>query len=279
MKIDGRKIAQHILDNLRKEVEDLKTKNIFPKLAVILVGDDPASEAYVKQKQLKGENTGIEVVLIRQNPDTTEEELLKTLAILNSDSTVHGIIVQQPLPPNLNIETLIKSTNIKKDVDGFCRGSLFTPPIAEAVITILKNISALEKQTLEDWLMNKKTVVIGKGKTGGRPIIQKLQALQIPTEIIDSKTPNPESLTKHADIIISCVGKKDTLKAENIKEGAVLLAVGMQSDENKLYGDYSEDDVKNKASYYTPVPGGVGPVNVAMLLKNVVDSAKTIDNT
>lgn len=279
MKIDGRKIAQHILDNLRKEVEDLKTKNIFPKLAVILVGDDPASEAYVKQKQLKGESTGIEVVLIRQNPDTTEEELLKTLAILNSDSTVHGIIVQQPLPPNLNIETLIKSTNIKKDVDGFCRGSLFTPPIAEAVITILKNISSLEKQTLEDWLMNKKTVVIGKGKTGGRPIIQKLQALQIPVEIIDSKTSSPQTLTQRADIIISCVGKKDTLKAENIKEGAVLLAVGMQSDENKLYGDYSEEDVKNKASYYTPVPGGVGPVNVAMLLKNVVDSAKTIDNT
>lgn len=279
MKIDGRQIARSILDDLRKEVEDLRSKNIVPELAVILVGDDPASEAYVRQKQIRGEEIGIKVTLIRRSPSTTQEELLRTIGILNSDKTIHGIVLQQPLPPNIDVEVLTKNIDAKKDVDGFCQRSLFTPPIAEAVITVLKNISSLEKQNFQDWIINKKTVVIGKGKTGGKPIINRLQAMQIPLEIIDTKTPNPEKLTQSADIIISCVGKKNTLKSEDIKDGAVLLAVGMQQgDDGKLFGDYSEEEIKNKASYYTPVPGGIGPVNVAKLLQNVVDSAKTIDN-
>lgn len=279
MKIDGRQIARSILDDLRKEVEDLRSKNIVPELAVILVGDDPASEAYVRQKQIRGEEIGIKVTLIRRSPSTTQEELLRTIETLNSDKAIHGIVLQQPLPPNIDVEVLTKNIDAKKDVDGFCQRSLFTPPIAEAVITVLKNISSLEKQNFQDWIINKKTVVIGKGKTGGKPIINRLQAMQIPLEIIDSKTPNPEKLTQSADIIISCVGKKNTLKSEDIKDGAVLLAVGMQQgDDGKLFGDYSEEEIKNKASYYTPVPGGIGPVNVAKLLQNVVDSAKTIDN-
>lgn len=282
MKIDGRLLAQKLLEDLTKKVSDLKKNGISPHLAVILVGDDPASEAYVRQKKLKGESIGIKVSVCEYPKNTTEEELLTKVKEFNNDPDTHGVIIQQPLPRHINPHALVEATDPEKDVDGFNSRSKFTPPIAEAAIEILQNAHSLKKQSdnstigqFNNWLRPQRVAVIGKGETGGKPIINKLRSLGVQPLIIDSKTKDPKQITKNADIIISCVGKNEVLKNENIKSGSILLSIGMfRGNDNKLHGDYDEDDIKDKAGYYTPVPGGVGPVNVAMLLKNAINASR-----
>lgn len=282
MKVDGRKIAQHLLDNLKKDVHDLKTKGIKPHLAVILVGYDQASHAYVRQKKLKGEQIGMIVSIHEFDVNISEDKILSTIQQFNNDTNIHGIVIQQPLPEHIDAKKLVEATDPSKDVDGFHSGSTFTPPIAEAAIEILKEIyfssesgnNNLAIKQFNNWLHSKNIVVIGKGETGGTPIRNKLEKLGAAVTVVDSKTENPNEITKHADIIISCVGRANIIKGENIKEGAILLSVGMfRGEDEKLHGDYEEDDIKDIAEYYTPVPGGIGPVNVAELLGNVINAA------
>lgn len=277
MKIDGKQIASKILEDLRLRVVKLRKRNLTPCLAIILAGSDPASVAYVNQKELKAKSIGIKTAAYNLKSDIQNSELLKLIKKLNNDKAVHGIIVQQPLPAQANLESIINAIDPNKDVDGFHPESKFQMPIAMAVLKILEDVyvSAPEIQSrFTDWLKDKKIVIIGKGETGGRPIIDMFHKMKIPFALIDSKTKKPESLTKKADILISAVGKPTIIKPQMIKKGVILIGIGISAEESaKFTGDYDQNKIKNIASFYTPTPGGVGPVNVAMLLKNSLEAA------
>lgn len=265
MKIDGKQIAEKIFEELKAKVKKLREKNIIPNLAIILVGNDPASKSYIRQKILTAEKIGIKTSLFQYPNSISTRSLLERLNDLNHLSNVHGIIVQQPLPPHINIEKITQAIDPKKDVDGFHLKSKFEPPIAAAILEILK----------ETPLKSKKIVILGKGQTGGKLIIQALKKMQIEPTVIDSKTKNPETLTKNADIIISAVGKPQVIKSAMIKKGVVLISIGLhKGSDGRLHGDYNEEEIKDIASFYTPTPGGVGPVNVAMLMENLVDATE-----
>lgn len=267
MKIDGKKIAQNIFEELRKKVKKLQERNIIPHLAIILVGNDPASQAYVKRKELKAEEIEAKTTIRHFSSETSLSTLLEAIQQFNNDSETHGVIVQQPLPPHIDIEKITQAIDPEKDVDGFHKNSKFQPPIARAVLEILKPY--LTK--------SKKIVVIGKGETGGKPIAAAIKKIGNDPIIIDSKTKNPKSLTKTADILISAVGKSNVITSDMIKKGSILISIGMhKGTDGKLHGDYEENQIKKTASFYTPTPGGVGPVNVAMLLKNLVVAAETL---
>src|SRR3989344_7240522 len=212
MKIDGRKIADKILLQLKAKVEKLKKKSINPHLAIVFVNKDPASLTYVNQKKLKGEGIGAKINIINFSQNTAESEILKTIEQLNNDNNVHGIIVQQPLPKNISNNVYL-SVSPNKDADGFLPNSKFQPPITLAILKILEQIftrshlAISQGETLITWLKSQNIVVIGKGQTGGKPIINSLNKKGVNPTIIDSKTPNPKKITQNADIIISAVGK------------------------------------------------------------------------
>lgn len=299
MKIDGKVIATSILDKLKQDVEKLREKNIIPHLVIVLVGNDPASESYVKQKVIRSEAIGAKVTLLRFPESVSQEELETTMQQLNNDNNVHGVIVQRPLPPQLDDERINKLTTVNKDIDAFLPNSPFTMPLAAAVVVILEKIyqvySSSEVPPKADesrssntnssrfnsnnnfihWLQSQSIAIIGKGSTGGGPVIELLKQKGINPIVIDSKTQDRENKLKKADIIIAAVGKQGILKVKDIKKGAILVCVGMgKGEDGKLHGDYEPNEVEHIASYYTPVPGGVGPVNVAMLLKNLIQAAK-----
>ncbi len=273
MKLDGKVIAQKILDELKKRVGELEKKGVSPHFAVILIGDDASSTAYVKQKELKSLEAGIKISVFRFNSMLSEKELLTKLHDLNYDPSIHGIIIQRPLPLHIDPQKITDATFLEKDVDGFSKNSPFSAPVALAVMRLLEE-SKDEDISLNSWLSTKKIVVIGKGKTAGMPIINEFKKRQIPLTIIDSKTENKNFILKEADIIISAVGKKDVLTSQKIKKGSIIIGVGMFLEEGKLRGDYSSKDIAEKAAFYTSVPGGVGPINVAYLLANVIDAAE-----
>ncbi len=266
MKINGRKIAQEILEDLKSKVQSL---NITPALAIILIGNDPASIVYIEQKDLKAEEIGAKTAIINLESGIQSSELKAIIEKLNTDPTIQGIIVQRPLPPHINSEDLSLTINPQKDVDGFHPNSKFEPPIFMAVIAILRQIN-IDPQ-------NKNIVIFGKGEAGGKPIIEGFNKLNIKPIVIDSKTPNPQNLTKNADIVISAVGKSNIIKPDIIKQGVILISVGLhKGSDGKLHGDYDEEAVRDIASFYTPTPGGVGPLNVSMLMKNLVVSAEKV---
>lgn len=266
MKIDGKEIAQNILASLKKRTDLLK-KNVTPHLVIILVGNDPASESYVKQKVQKGEAIGIKVTVKNYQLPIINYQLLEAIEQLNNDSNVHGIIVQQPLPSHIDVAATINAVNPQKDVDGFHPNSKFPMPLAVAVLKILDNVN-------KNW-QTKKIVIIGKGETGGGPVIKTLRDLGVQPLIIDSKTQNAQELTKTADIIISSVGKPNIVKADAIKKGVILISVGLhKGSDGKLHGDYEESEIADIAGFYTPTPGGVGPVNVACLLENLIQATE-----
>lgn len=308
MRIDGREIAEKIYERLRNRVEELKKKNILPHLVVILVGVDPASVAYVNQKQKHGEAIGAKVTVQRYDENVTNETLVSKIKELDDDPSVHAILVQRPLPEHIDVSKLELLTDSQKDIDGFHPDSPYTLPLPLAVIKILQvchSEQSEESQPKKDvilatqseawrhpeslkgnerdagqasmtflsWLSSKNIVVIGKGPTGGGPVIAYLNKLGINPQIIDSKTPNPQDLTKQADIIISSVGRENIVRPEMLKKGVILESVGIfRGEDGKLHGDYDEEAIKDIASFYTPTPGGVGPVNVAMLMENLLDT-------
>ncbi len=275
MKIDGREIAKEILSELELRVQKLKEKGVTPTLAIILVGDNPESVSYVGQKELKATKIGAKVILKKLKEKTSENEILELIQKLNKDPKIHGIIVQRPVK-GVSSQKLDEAVLPEKDVDGFNSQSKFDYPIAAAVLKILEQIFNSNKKIYQfyDYLRKTKIILIGKGETGGYPIIQTFNKHQIPFNIVDSQTNEPEKLLKSADIVISAVGKPSVVKPDTLKKGVILVSVGLsKSEDGKMRGDYDEEEIKNIASFYTPTPGGVGPVNVAMLLKNLVDAA------
>lgn len=274
MKIDGKEIAADILKDLKSRVEKLKEKGITPHLYIILLSDDPSSASYVKQKLLRGEEIGVKITVDKENPQITTGSLIGKIVKLNTDSSVHGVIVQRPMPEHLDEKKIEEAIVSEKDVDGFNPDSKFGVPVALAVLEILKRIS---NQKLEEWLKSKNITVVGRGLTAGRPIINTLEKMGIKPQVISSGTTNREKILRNSDIIISAVGKPEIISDKDLKKGVILIGVGLHLEkDNKFHGDYDEEEIKDIASFYTPTPGGVGPVNVAMLMKNLVEAAENL---
>lgn len=267
MIIDGKQIAQSILDELKLQVSKLKENGITPTLAVILMGDNQSSATYVRQKQLKAEEIGAHVKVFQFDKTVSNDEIKSLVKKLDKDPKIHGIILQRPLPNQIRINELEELISPKKEVDGFGKNPIYPVPVAEAVYWML--LTACPEQELQV----KHFVVLGKGETAGLPIINYLKRKGINPSVIDSKTENRRELLKNADIIISAVGKENVLNAEQIKKGAVVLGVGLGTDiEGKLKGDFDEEEINKIASFYSPTPGGVGPLNVAILMENLINA-------
>lgn len=276
MIIDGRTIANHILADLVTRVDELQEKyDIQPHLAVVRVGDDPAITSYINQKDKMAKEIGA-IVSVYNFPDAvTQDELKKCIDFLQESGDIHGLILQLPVPKHIDYEKLILNIHPDKDVDGFRPNSQFIVPIAAAVLKLLE--IPMIKETIEtgesfnEWLKSKKIVVMGKGKTGGQPVMDLLKQRGADVTVIDSTTTFVKDKTTDADIIISAVGKPEIITPDIIKKDAILISIGMTLDENgKFVGDYNEDAIQDKASWYTPVPGGAGPVNAASLMENLV---------
>ncbi|MBI5619818.1 bifunctional 5,10-methylenetetrahydrofolate dehydrogenase/5,10-methenyltetrahydrofolate cyclohydrolase [Candidatus Gottesmanbacteria bacterium] len=281
MKINGRAIADRILDNLSARVGMLKQQGIVPTLAVIQIGDDPGSNAYIRQKQRAAETIGAMVKHEKLPTDTSYQHVNTLIHTYNVDPAIHGLIVQRPLPKQLGDTTqILNQIAPQKDVDGFVPNSPFDVPVVAAVLEILQFVfSQLDQSAklakFDTWLKQKHIVVIGRGETAGKPIAEALVKRGCKPSLVHSQTPDPTAITKQADILITCVGKERVITADSIKRNAMLVGVGLWRDtEGKLHGDYEEEEIKDIASAYTPTPGGVGPVNVACLMQNLVLAAQ-----
>jgi len=285
MKIDGKRIAKIIIDYLGKKAKKLKKP---PFLAVFLVNDSDENLSFVKVKEtaVKKISGKFQLFHFKQTPDF--ESFANKLKQVAEDPNVDGVIVQQPLPPSLSTESLFNYIPTKKEIEGHKKKSPFFPPLGLAVMTIIKYIfKAGDKTNVKEIifrpkkdldffkrvLKRKKIVLIGRGKTGGQPIGQTLSSLKINFINVHSQTPNAQIFYQDADIIISAVGKK-ILTKEVLKPRVILISVGLRKEENKWKGDYDENEIKNVASFYTPTPGGLGPLDIAYLLYNLVEANK-----
>lgn len=277
MKIDGKAIAQNILASLTRRVGELREEGITPHVAVVLIGEDESSKAYVRQKKVKAQQIGAAITIKHFQQNFTQEELLELIKELNTDPIIHGIIIQRPLPPHIDKDAVTKAVSPEKDIDSFRDDSPFEPPIALAVWRILREVyqevGELEG-SLDNWLKGKHIVILGKGQTAGSPIIKFFRHREIPLTIVDSKTKNRAEVIASGDIVVSAVGKPQVLTGSDLKKGVILIGVGMfRGEDEKLHGDYEEADVAEQTSFYTSIPGGVGPVNVAMLMSNLINAA------
>jgi methylenetetrahydrofolate dehydrogenase (NADP+)/methenyltetrahydrofolate cyclohydrolase len=279
MKIDGRMIASNILGDLKAKVNKLKEQGITPTMAVILIGDIESSATYVRQKELKAKEIGAEVKVFRFEETVTNTEIETLIKKLDADKAIHGIILQRPAPQNLKIEHLESLITPAKEVDGFGKNSLYTVPVAAAVFEILGEVfgNLKAEESFSDWLKSKRIVILGKGETAGLPLINYFRKRGIEPVVVDSKTENVSAILNSADIIISAVGKRGIINSEALKNGVILIGVGLSAnDEGKTQGDYDEPGIEEISSFYTPTPGGVGPVNVALLMENLVEAAENL---
>ncbi len=280
--IDGNKIAQDIRNEVRQGVLELKaSRGIVPGLAVILVGDDPASQVYVGRKAKACAEVGFLSREYKLPADTEEKKLLKIIKKLNKDELVHGILVQLPLPKHISTENIIAAINPDKDVDGFhpynvgglVTGTpLFVPCTPRGIMELISR-SGID-------LTGKEAVVVGRSNIVGKPMAFLLLAQNATVTMCHSRTKDLPSVTRRADVLIAAIGKPRMIKADMVKEGAVIIDVGVNRLENgKLAGDVDFDEVAPRASYITPVPGGVGPMTIAMLMKNTLDAARRSINS
>jgi len=274
--IDGKELAKNIRLKLKDEVEELKKAEIHPKLAVIMVGDDKASKVYVKNKSKACEDVGIEYEEHILPATTKMEELLELIEKLNNDETIHGILVQSPLPQGLDANEAFRTISPQKDVDGFNPinvGKLSLNQDCFVSCTPFGIIKMLEAYNIE--MQGAHAVIIGRSNIVGKPLAQCLLNKNATVTICHSKTKNLKEMTKQADILIAAIGKPKFVTEDMVKEGATVIDVGInRMDDGKLLGDTDFETIKEKASYITPVPGGVGPMTIAMLMHNVVKAAK-----
>ena len=274
--IDGKNLAKKIRNNLKVECDKLKEKGIRPKLAVIMVGDNPASKVYVKNKSIACNEVGIEYKEYLLDANIKQENLLDLIKKLNNDETVNGILLQSPIPEHLNINEAFKAITYLKDVDGFTPSSVGKLCIGEDTFvscTPLGVIKMFEEYNID--LNGKDVVILGRSNIVGRPLIQCCLQKNATVTVCHSKTKSLEEHTKRADVIISAIGKPKFVTADMVKNNVVIIDVGINRDENgKLVGDVDFENVEKKASYITPVPGGVGPMTIAMLMNNVIKATK-----
>lgn len=278
--IDGKLLAKKIRENLSKETKRLKEKGIIPNLAVIMIGNNEASKIYVKNKSRACEEVGIAFKEYLLDNNTSQEELLELIDKLNKDKEINGILLQSPIPKPLNIQEAFNKIDNIKDVDGFnpCNvGKLCIGEDGFIPCTPLGIMRMFEEYKIE--IEGKKVAIIGRSNIVGKPMAQCMLSKNATVTICHSRTKELTKEIKDADIIISAVGKRNVVTDDMVKEGAVIIDVGMnRNEEGKLCGDVDFENVSKKASYITPVPGGVGPMTIAMLLNNVIKSTKLQNN-
>ena len=277
--IDGKKISQQIKDELREQVAELKAKGKEIGMAVIQVGSDPASSVYVGNKKKACAYIGIRSESYELPEETTEEELLALIERLNKDERIHGILVQLPVPAHIHEKKVIEAISPKKDVDGFHPQSVGALSIGQkgfVSCTPAGIIQLLKRSGVE--IEGKECVVIGRSNIVGKPMAMLLLRENGTVTVTHSKTKNLKEVCKRADILVAAVGRPKMIDASYVKEGAVVIDVGIHRNENnKLCGDVDFDSVEPIASAITPVPGGVGPMTIAMLMHNCVESAVMFD--
>ena len=274
--IDGKQIAKEVRAEIAAECAELKKKGIIPGLAVVIVGTDPASQVYVRNKKKACEEVGFRSEVFELQEETTEEELLALVKKLNEDVNIHGILVQLPLPEHLDDEVIIANIDPKKDVDAFhpsnvgkiMIGNYDFLPCTPAGVMVL-----LEKSGID--VSGKECVVVGRSNIVGKPQAMLLLHANGTVTICHSRTKDLAEVTRRADILVVAIGKADFITGDMVKDGAVVIDVGMnRKADGKLTGDVDFATVEPKASYITPVPGGVGPMTITMLLRNTLTSAK-----
>lgn len=274
--LDGKELAQKIRSNLKIKVDELKLEGIHPKLAVIMVGEDPSSKIYVRNKSKACEEIGIEYEEFLLKDTIQMEELLKLIDTLNKRQDVHGILLQSPIPNNLDINLAFKSIVPEKDVDGFNPvnvGRLCLNQDGFVSCTPFGVMKLLEEYNID--VEGKNAVIIGRSNIVGKPMAQCLLNKNATITICHSKTKELDKITKTADILISAVGRPKFVKKNMVKEGAVVIDVGTNRlEDGKLVGDVDFDEVAPITSYITKVPGGVGPMTIAMLMTNIVKAAE-----
>ena len=273
--LDGKKIAGEIRQEIKKETEIIfREKGVKPGLAVIIVGDDPASAIYVRNKEKAAQEVGFHSVVKRYPADTTQEELLAAVDEINNDSDIHGMIVQLPLPKHLNEKEVIKRIDPKKDVDGLHPSSIGALTIGDKglVSCTPKGCIHLIKETGIE-ISGKKAVVVGRSNMVGKPAALLLLQENATVTICHSRTKDLKKELIDADIIVAAVGVPHLVKGDMVKEGAIVIDVGInRSEDGKLLGDVDFDGAAQKAGFITPVPGGVGPMTIAMLLSNTLEA-------
>ena len=278
--IDGKALAQKIRSNLKIDCDELKKKGILPKLAVILVGDDSASKVYVRNKNRACKEVGIDFEEYLLNDDITQEQLINLINSLNNKKDIHGILLQSPIPSHLEINEAFRAISPEKDVDGFNPlnvGKLSLGQDTFVSCTPYGVIKMFEEYNID--LEGKNVTIIGRSNIVGKPLIQCCLNKNATVTACHSKTKNLKAHTQNADIVICAIGKAKFITADMIKDEAVVIDIGInRTEEGKLVGDVDFENVEKKASYITPVPGGVGPMTIAMLMNNVIKAAKQSNN-
>ena len=278
--LNGKELAQKLQQEMKQEVTELKEKGLQPGLAVILVGEDPASQVYVRNKERAANNIGMYSVVYRLPETTSEAALIAKIEELNQDDKIHGILVQLPLPKHINEDLVLDTIDPAKDVDGFHPmnlGNLFAGkptmiPCTPAGIMELIKLSGID-------LAGKNAVIIGRSNIVGKPLAHLLLQANATVTICHSKTKDLPKVAKQADVLVVAIGRANFVTADFVKEGAVVIDVGTNRDENnKLTGDVKFDEVAPLTSFITPVPGGVGPMTITMLMRQTIDAAKRKEN-
>ena len=274
--LNGKELASIVKDDLKNQVEEMKKKNRNVCLAVIQVGDDPASSTYVRQKEKACEYIGIESMIIKLKDDVRQDELLDLIYDLNHDNSINGILVQLPLPRHLDSNEIISAISPAKDVDGFTKmnaGAAFLGHKSLISCTPLGVLKLLQYYNID--IAGKECVVVGRSNIVGKPMAMLLLQNDGTVTICHSKTKNLKEVCKRADILVCAIGKPKFFDREYIKDGAVVIDVGIHRQDNgKLCGDVNFDDVQDIVSAISPVPNGVGAMTVAMLMNNCVEAAK-----
>jgi len=276
MIIDGKKEAQLLRDEIKKEILSIKLKNNkAPGLTVILIGDFAPSQIYVKNKEKNAKEVGINSAVIRYPKEVSEQEVLKKIRELNDNNTVSGILVQLPLPPQINKEKITNAIDPSKDVDGFHPinvGNLSSGYDATVPCTPLGCLLLIKK--IEPNLSGKHAVIIGRSNLNGKPMAQLLLKENCTVTVVHSKTKDLKTECLKGDIVVAAVGVPNLVKSDWVKENSIIIDVGINKVGDKIVGDVEFDTVKNKAKAITPVPGGVGPMTIACLLKNTLECFK-----
>jgi methylenetetrahydrofolate dehydrogenase (NADP+) / methenyltetrahydrofolate cyclohydrolase len=285
--IDGRAIAEKVYVDLRREIAELKAKGVTPGLAVVLVGDDPASRAYVRSKDKMCRELGLDSLKLELPASTTQTELLNRVEELNADSNIHGILVQSPPPPHIDEAAIVRALDPRKDVDGF-----HPENVAKLVLDDPSGFVPCTPLGVQRLLIESKiningahVVILGRSMIVGKPLVlllmQKNEKANATVTVAHSRSRDLAEITRSADIIIAAIGRAGFVKADHVREGAVVIDVGINRVEDaaaergyRLVGDVAFDEVSKKASAITPVPGGVGPMTIAMLMSNTVKAAR-----
>ncbi len=277
--IDGNALSRQLRAQVAQRTSALKARGITPGLAVVLVGDNPASQVYVRNKVKACEDVGFHSVLEKYDATLTEEQLLARVAALNNDPAIQGILVQLPLPKHIDDHKVIEAISPLKDVDGFhvaSAGALMVGEVGFKACTPYGCMKMLESIGMQD-LRGKHAVVIGRSNIVGKPMAMMLLAANATVTVCHSGTADLAAMTRQADIVVAAVGKRNVLTADMVKPGAVVIDEGMnRNDAGKLCGDVDLDGVKQVAGWITPVPGGVGPMTITMVLVNTREAAERL---